>query len=220
MWPSPTYEYSELSINNTLYTKSVSLDNDLKPINLVKANVAKVNNVYYRDSLKIKLTNIYTGNPVKDAKFIVKIGSKNYYLTTNSKGIDYFKTSMNTGTYKATVTTSEYNGYLAMAKTQTTIKVKKAPTTIKAPKLTAKYKKSKYFKVTVKHKITKQIVKNIKVKIKVYTGKKYKTCTAKTSKKGVAQINTKTLKKGSHKVVISSGNSNYILSAKSTIKIK
>jgi len=216
---SRTYEYSELSINNTLYTKSVSLDNDLKPVNLIKVNVAKVNNVYYGDCLKIKLTNIYTGKPVKDADFIVKIGAKNYYLTTNSKGIAYFKTSLKIGTYKATITTSQYNGYLAMAKTQTTIKVKKAPTTIKAPKVTAKYKKSKYFKVTVKHKSTNQVVKNIKVKIKVYTDKKYKTYTVKTSKKGVAQINTKTLKKGSHKVVISSGNSNYILSAKSTIKI-
>jgi hypothetical protein len=36
----------------------------------------------------------------------------------------------------------------------------------------------------------------------------------------VAKLNTKKLKRGSHKVVITSGNSNYKVSAKSTIKIK
>ena len=59
-----------------------------------------------------------------------------------------------------------------------------------------------------------------KLKIKVYTGKKYKIYKLKTNKKGVAKLNTKKLKRGSHKVVITSGNSNYKVSAKSTIKIK
>ena len=98
----------------------------------------------------------------------------------------------------------------------TTVKITKAKTIIKAPKVTAKHKKSKYFKVTVKNKATKKAVKNTYVKIKIDK----KTYKIKTTSKGIAKINTKKLKIGKHKVVISSGNSNYIMSAKSTITIK
>lgn len=53
-------------------------------------------------------------------------------------------------------------------------------------------------------------------------GKKSKTYALKTDKKGVAKYNVKKmkLKKGNHKVVISSGNANYKVSAKSKITIK
>ncbi|WP_405297378.1 hypothetical protein [Methanobrevibacter sp.] len=54
-------------------------------------------------------------------------------------------------------------------------------------------------------------------KVKVYTGKNY---ILKTSKKGVASLNTKKLKKGKHKVVISSDHVNYKISAKSKITIR
>ena len=91
----------------------------------------------------------------------------------------------------------------------TSIKIDKARTIVKAPQVTNKFKKSKYFKVTIKNK-----------KIKVFSGKKFKTYTVKTNKKGIAKINTKNLKTGKHKVVISSGNKNYSISKKSLIKIK
>ena len=57
-------------------------------------------------------------------------------------------------------------------------------------------------------------------KVKVYTGKKAKIYTLKTNKKGVARLNTKKLKKGKHKVVISSDDVNYKISAKSKITIR
>jgi DNA-binding Xre family transcriptional regulator len=72
----------------------------------------------------------------------------------------------------------------------------------------------------LKNKATKKIISNVKVKIKVYSGKKYKTYTVKTNKKGIAKINTNKLKTGKHKVVISSKNSNYLISAKSMITIQ
>lgn len=101
-----------------------------------------------------------------------------------------------------------------------TVKITKAKTVVQAPKVTAKYKKSKYFKVTIKNKASNKAVSKVKVKIKVYTGNKYKTYTVKTNKKGIAKINTKKLKRGKHKVVISSGNKNYIISKNSSIRIK
>jgi hypothetical protein len=103
-----------------------------------------------------------------------------------------------------------------LTKSKQSITVSKAKTTITAPKVTGKFKKSKYFKVTVKDKTTKKVVKDIKVKIKV--GKK--TFNVKTNSKGVAQINTKSLAIGTHNVVISSGDSGYLMSSKSTIVIK
>ena len=100
-----------------------------------------------------------------------------------------------------------------------TLKITKANTIVKASKITSKAKKTKYFKVSVKNKANKKNVKGVKVKLKVFTGKNYKLYTVKTNKKGVANFNTKTLTKGNHKVVVSSANKNYRISAKSSIKI-
>ena len=164
------------------------------------------------------------GNPVSGLKLTLKVftgkTSKTYYATTSAKGIASFKAStLSIGTHKVEITSSSDARY-NVAKTTSSIKIAKAKTTVKAPKVTFKVKKSKYFKVTVKNKATKKAVKSIKVKVKVYTGKKYKTYTIKTNKNGVAQLNTKKLKVGKHKVVVSSGDSRYTISAKSTITIK
>ena len=100
------------------------------------------------------------------------------------------------------------------------IVVKKAPTTLTPKKLTAKKGTSTYFKVTVKNTKTKKVITGVKVKIKVYTGKKYKTYTVKTNSKGIAQINVKSLAVGTHKVVVSSANKYCVAKAvTSSIKI-
>ena len=101
-----------------------------------------------------------------------------------------------------------------------TLQIKKAGTIVYAPYVTAKAKRSNYFKVTVKNSASKKVVPNLKIKLKVYTGKKYRIYTVKTNKKGIASFNTKNLKRGKHTVVISSGNSNYIISKRSRITIK
>lgn len=101
---------------------------------------------------------------------------------------------------------------------QTKKTVKKISTKVSAPQVVSEYKKSKYFKVKVKDKKGK-LVKNVKIKIKVYTGSKTKTYTVKTNSKGIANFNTKVLKLGNHKVVISSANSKYQISKKSKIFI-
>ena len=164
------------------------------------------------------------GKPVNGLKLALQVftgkTSKTYYVTTNSKGVASFASAskLAIGTHKVLITSADAK--IKVKQVASSIKVAKAKTTVKAPKVTAKVKKTKYFKVTVKNKATKKVVKGIKVKVKVYTGKKYKTFTAKTNSKGLAKINTKSLKVGKHKVVISSGNSKYTISAKSTITIK
>ena len=168
-------------------------------------------------TIKIKVT--YNGKPA--AKFGVYIldakAKRGYALETNTNGEIIFKASaLSYGTHKLQIELNEM--WYSPDKTTCTVKVNKAKTTVKAPKVTNKYKKSKYFKITVK--AYKKPVKNLKLKVKVYTGKKYRTYTLKTNKNGLAKLNTKKLKKGSHKVIISSGNANYKVSAKSLIKIK
>ena len=88
---------------------------------------------------------------------------------------------------------------------------------VKAPKVTAYHKAKKYFKVTVKK---GKAVKGLKIKLRVYTGKKYKTYTIKTNSKGVAKFNTKKLKVGTHKIVIISKKKGYKFKKTSKIKIK
>lgn len=189
--------------------------------------VVKSASAFYYNSGKyfsVKLTNANTGALMKNYKFTIYLYNsankkvKSYSLKTNSKGIAYLKgiTALKVGYYYPVFKSTNY--YLD--EYELSFKISKAPTTVKAPKVTNKYKKSKYFKVTVKHKSTKKAVKGLKIKVKVYTGKKYKTYTIKTSSKGIAKLNTKKLKVGKHKVVLSSGNANYKLSAKSTIVIK
>ncbi|WP_298534016.1 Ig-like domain-containing protein [uncultured Methanobrevibacter sp.] len=103
-------------------------------------------------------------------------------------------------------------------KTTTSTTVKKVDTKVSADQVANEYKKSRYFKVKVKDK-NGHVVKNIKIKLKIYTGSKYKSYTVNTNSKGIAKFNTKSLKLGNHKVVISSADSKYKISKTSKIFI-
>lgn len=206
------------TIDGENYTGHTFFDNSLEKINLVTMTTQKITTTY-QSGKTIYLKMIYTEskNPVKDYNVWTKItnGKKVYYddIYTNSKGIAYLKVSkLPVGTYKIIFNYDDDD----LDPITTTAKITKAKTTIKAPKVTNKYKKSKYFQVTVKNKATKKAVKNTYVKIKIDK----KTYKVKTNSKGIAKFNTKKLKIGKHKVTITSGNTNYIMSAKSTIVIK
>ena len=151
--------------------------------------------------VKLKLK-VYTGKKYKTVT-----------VTTGSNGIaKYSASKLALGKHKIVVSSAESTKYMTAKSKTSYVTIKKAPTTVSAPKVTNKYKKSAYFKVTVKNKATGKVVSGLKLKIKVYTGKKYKTYTVKTNSKGVASLNTKGLSKGTHKVVIKSGNKYYTVS--------
>lgn len=184
---------------------------------------------YYKSgkALTIKVTNTKTKKTMYGAKVNVDIyvNKRTYFLkgTTLADGklkmsLDQFKP----GTYKVVITGINPKNFAAKKITSKFV-VKKAPVKFTPKKLTAKKGKKAYFTVTVKNKKTKKVVSSgVKIKIKVYTGKKYKIKTVKTNSKGIAKLNIKSLKLkvGKHKVVVSAGTS-YITakSAKSTIKI-
>ena len=216
------YIKNKAVLNGKNYKGPLYLNDSLIPItDFITATTAKLTTTYNSGKTAwVKLTFSKSKKPVKNTYIEIRIKEKysdydSYYreIRTNSKGIAYYKTSnMDVGTYKVRF---NYDDGIFPQLT-TTIKITKAKTIIKAPKVTNKYKKSKYFKVSVKNKATKKAVKNTYVKVKIDK----KTYKIKTNSKGIAKINTKKLKIGKHKVVISSGNSNYIMSAKSTITIK
>jgi len=124
------------------------------------------------------------------------------------------------GTYRVVIAGADNKNFAAKEITSKII-IKKAPAKFTPKKITAKKGAKKYFKVTVKNKKTKKVIPGVKIKVKVYTGKKAKSYTVKTNSKGIAKLSTAKLKVGKHKVVITSANK-YVTAkkAKSTIKIK
>lgn len=222
--------------NNSKTFNHKTLDNDLNSISPFKVTAGKLTTVYYSGkTIKIKVLTNPSGKPAKRLQLLVVAkSSKNKYsipLITNANGIATLKASkLDAGHYKISVYEAfciwgsdpgdeRYVKIPGVLKT-TSLKVTKAKAIVKAPKVKFKYKKSKYFKVTLKHKTTKKVMGGIKLKLKVFTGKKFKTYTVKTNKKGVAKFNTKKLKYGKHRVKIMSGNKNVILSKKSMIIIR
>lgn len=206
----------------TTFDNCTGLENLISPANIEFNAVT----TYYKSgkSFTVKVIDRNENKALKNFKFTLKLYKgrklvKTFNLKTDNKGKASIKVSgLAPSTYAVKTTFSDKSYYFSDY--SNFITVTKIPTTVKAPKVVNKFKKSKYFKITVKHKKTKKTIKGLKLKIKVYTGKKYKIYKLKTNKKGVAKLNTKKLKRGSHKVVITSGNSNYKVSAKSTIKIK
>ena len=89
---------------------------------------------------------------------------------------------------------------------------------INAAKLTAIYKSKKQFKVKVLDSNNKA-VSGLNLKIKVYTGSKFKTYSVTTNSKGMASIKVSGLKLGKHKVLINTNNDDYAGTASSLIKI-
>lgn len=202
--------YAGSAVTKTITNKKIT----------AKCSAPKVTDYYKGEKVfTVKLTTS-AKKPIYDAKIKLVINGYTQYVTTGVDGqVRLTLTTLKPGTYKVVVTSGDTKSF-TIKKITTKIVIKKAPAKLTPTKLTAKKGASKYFKVTVKNTKTKKVIKGVKVKIKVYTGKKYKTYTVKTNSKGIAKLNVKSLKVGSHKVVISSANK-YVTAktAKSTIKI-
>ena len=171
------------------------------------------------------MTNTKNKKPIYYAKLNVRVyvtATKYYNYKAVQTGLDgkmKLLVDLKPGKYKVEIRGADSKNFAAK-KVTSKITIKKAPTKLIPKKLTAKKGEKKYFKVTVKNKKTKKVIAGVKVKIKVYTGKKFKTYKVKTNKKGIAQLNVKSLKVGKHKVVVTSANKYCVAkAAKSTIKI-
>ena len=222
-----TLDYSLLNCS-IAKNKAVNDKNKFGVYNNFKATVkiaaAKVK-TSYKSGKTMKIALKYTKNKyiTMNVKLKIKVYTgkkyKTYYATTNRNGIAYFKASgFSKGTHKVEITSA--NSYVKFKKVKTSIAISKSKGKIYAPKITSKYKSKSYFNITLKHKSTKKVLSGIKIKIKIYSGNKFKTYVKKTSSKGKIRINTKSLKKGKHNVEIISLNSNINFYKKSRITIK
>ena len=206
------------NVQVTNYKKGTSYVESKVTIKAIKnAKIsAKATTAYYNygSQFKVKMTNS-KGVALKGAVVLLNIFTgkkfKAVSLMTDDKGYAYWKVSGISIAKHRVLIGSGSTGATAKV-VQTYITLKKGKTTVSAPKVINKYKKSAYFKITIKNAGTKKVLKGIVLKVKVYTGKKYKTYKIKTNSKGVASLNTKALKKGTHKVVITSTNKYYTVS--------
>lgn len=139
---------------------------------------------------------------------------KTLTLTTNEEGQASSKISLSPGIYTVQATIAD----TGIVETLTNFKLT-MPVKITATKLTTIFNSTKKFQVKVLDE-DKKAVSGLKLKVKVYTGSKYKTYTVKTNSKGIATIKVSSLKLGKHKVVITSADSLYTSkSVSSLIKI-
>lgn len=175
------------------------------------------------ENFQVSVFDSDTKMPVANAKLLLKIYTGKKYkkatVTTDYGGVAQYPTSkMSIGNHKIVISCKSAN--VKAEPIKSSVKVSKATLAVSAPSVTNKYGESQKFLVTVKNKKTGEAMKNVKVTMKVYTGKKYATYKLK-SRTGTVDINTKTLSKGKHKVIIKiKGTENYkAKSAKSTIRI-
>ncbi len=98
--------------------------------------------------------------------------------------------------------------------------VRKIATKTEADAVAFRYKSNNYFKIKIEDRYDDDIpIKNVKIKLKIFTGSTSKTYTVKTNYRGIAKFNTKILKPGSHKVVITSADERYKINKESKILI-
>lgn len=168
-----------------------------------KFSAPKISTYYKSGKIySIKLTNTKNKNAIYGAGVNIKVYiSKNrfynYTGTTDGNGKVNLKVNYKPGTYKVVVSAND-KGYTAKSVTGK-IKVTKHP--LKYTLNSLKIKKGNALKVKVISKKNKKALSGVKVKIRVYTGKKFKTYTRKTNKKGIASLKI-TQKVGKHKIVI------------------
>ena len=176
-------------------------------------------------TLNVKLVNHFTNKPMKKTKvsLVVYTGkkSKTVTLKTNANGYAKYDVSgLSIGTHKIVIKNAEK--YCSHTNEKTVnAKVSKAKLTIKAPTITTTSNSVKNMKITVENKETGKAMQNVKVIVKVYTGKKYKTYSLKTNKNGKVSISTEGLNNSVHNIVASVKANSYMNSAtaKSTITV-
>ena len=185
------------------------------------ANVTQSGSYWGEVTLSIRLESPWDMSLAQKIKLKFS-GTKSHtsgWYKTNNYGILTYKLPKSLIPGKYTVTITMESGICFV--NSKTIKVTRAPVKLTAKKLTTTYKSGKVFKIYVKNSKTKKPINGAKLKLKVYTGKKYKTYTLTSDKNGLIKFKTSILSVGTHKIEITAGNTNIKLSkVKTSIKVK
>ena len=200
-------------------------------INKATATItAKALTTYYSSgktwsiNLKDKTNNKFLASKKLTLKVYTGSKYKTYTVITNSKGVATFKAStLAPGSHKVVVSYS--NGNYTTKSVTTTLKVNKMALSYKVSRSTQKDSAS--LQIWVKNKATKKAINKIKIKLLVYTGKKYKTIslvTGKYSSKGNGYagyaVKGPVYSVGTHTIKIMAGDSYHTGSVKSSLVLK
>ena len=211
------------------YSLTLSLDSGVcyssPTVNIVRAPVVlkfkKIKTTYDSGKkLKIQAINKITNKPVPKAKLTIKVFTGKRYSTYNivcdENGNAEFDTSkLSVGKHGITITSNDKN--IQLSKVKSEIKIKRADAKVISPK---SIKRGLKLKVTVKNKISGNPIVKTTFKVKIYTGKYYRTADAKTTSKGILKIKTKNLSKGKHKITVKLKDDNYNINKKFKVKVK
>lgn len=202
-----------------------SIDKDL-PITVNKAvaviKASKVTVALKKGSYwTIKLVDSKKGNPISNMKLTLKIFTGKKYkkvtIKTNSKGEANYQTKKLTKGKHKVIVIGSHAGYKFNTLTSSINVIKPKKLTFKVKVNNAKDGSS--ISITTKNK--NKPVNGIKIKVLVYTGKKYETVTLKSKTikgfKGAAGWGTNKLSTGSHKVVVMPASIKY--SGSKTVKL-
>lgn len=167
------------------------------------------------------------GNAAKNAFLRVNVfttnKTKTHLICTNYYGFAKIRISeLSAGVNRIIIKTADSRyAFYKTTKVVVNASVLKTPERIYAiaPAGTNQYNADAYFRITVKD-CYYSAVKNLVLKVKVFTGGKYKTVTLKTNSNGIASYNTKSLSIGVHRIYISTANKNYKLNRYSQVIIK
>lgn len=178
-------------------------------------NSGKAFNVKVEDSSNNAVSGVRLNLKIFTGKSYKSVG-----VTTNSNGIaSYDASKLSKGTHKIIVSLAPSQNYTASSKTSSAV-IGVAKLNVQAKALKTTYASGKSFSVKVTDANTKKAVSNLKLKLKVFTGKKFKTITVKTDANGVTRYSASKLSLGVHKVVVDKVSGNYYSSARtSSVKV-
>lgn len=211
------------------YTVSFKSNQDLnKTLSLTvkackaKLSASKMTTTYKSGrTFNVKVVNTMNKKKPTNVKIALKIytgkKAKTYYAFTKNGLACFDISSVSSGTHKVIV--SSALGSVKASRITTKLVIKKANFKVTALKVKNGYNKNQYFKVKVITKNTKKPAKALNIKVRVYTGKKYKVYSIRTNTNGIALLNTKSIKRGTHGVIVTSGDRNAVINVKSSIAI-
>jgi Tfp pilus assembly protein FimT len=184
---------------------------------VVKINASKATKTYTQNytTYKFKVYDANTKKGLANQKVYVRVGDDyKKTLYSNSKGIVKVKIKdLDAGRHTIVIK-------VGTVVKKTSIKIKPLKLKVKAKKVTARLGQNKKFKIVLTDKKGNRIKDDVDLKIRIYTGKKYRTFEIETNRKGVAYFKLSRLSRGSHKVVIKSDDDEYIANKVSKIVIR
>ena len=208
--------------SNCTYIKNTASVSYPDVYGTVDINVQTVSSYFGDVEFKIKVTTPWETLVSQEVRVKLISGNTVFYSPagqTNDDGIAYLKAAEKTAVGKYSVELSRHEGECTI--NELSVNVVAAPCTVSFNKVTMTYSCLNSVKGYVTNSKTKSPVSGTRIKIKVYTGKSYRTYTPKLGDDGSFTINTAKLAAGKHTVEITSNDKNIKMSKfTSSINVK